>query len=129
MKRIGNILLLCILLSSCTIKLEEGVRLQSSCWLHIYPDLIIKLEKDSFEYDLAYVDKPVTGTWKIIRDTLFLSSDEFITDNEFVKKKYTTFNSNSDAFLIRGKKLFGIDSTGMHNSDCFLFKIKKNIQY
>lgn len=61
-------------------------------------------------------DMSVNGEWRISGDTLILESDDFDYDPSSsepqIAKQLTSYRINSDYFIVKGRKLFGLSSDG-----------------
>lgn len=125
MKKLIFILALCLIIR-CKIQEKQLISRTyiSSCYLYSYPSVILKIyNKNSFEYNLAYLDEKIVGNWTIRKDTLILTSDYFtkqLKQELTPSYKCTGYSQIEDAFLIRGKKLYEIDNLKKVNRSCFL---------
>jgi hypothetical protein len=51
---------------------------KSTCILQLRPEVVLALNPDSsFSYQFAYLDKQITGSWVLNKDTIFLFSEYF----------------------------------------------------
>lgn len=134
MKVISNFLFFSLLLSSCSINPAKITgRYKSSCTLYDQSSLIMRLNNDgSFEYELAYLDETINGTWELDGKKLILKSKYFQKD--YLEKKYPdlakgltprykfTDADTNDIYLLKGNKLL-IAEKGGFKKTCYLLKV------
>lgn len=120
-----NLILISLILSivsSCKTHLNNKGIYVSTCYIQRYPDVILKLNEDkSFTYKLAYQEDRIKGNWERNGDTLFLRSGGFKVHEMLASvTKFTTYSSQVDAYLIKRKKLFPLDSLSNVEEGCWL---------
>lgn len=87
-------------------------------------EVIVQLKDNKeFEYNFAYSYAPVKGTWKVLDDTVILSSKEFTALRDTLAPKIK-FNNNDtiDKFIIRHNKIFPVVRRNTVDKRCFLAK-------
>lgn len=96
---------------------------KSICILYGKPMVVATFNPDgSFIYYLPF-NYQATGNWHLSGDTLVLHSEKFQTDTLAPSYKYTNLKGNTDAYLVKGRKLYVINKTGW-TKDCYLKKIQ-----
>lgn len=112
-------------LAGCTGFKKITGNYKSSCFLQLYPNVILNVNSDStFEYRFAYLEEVIKGKWKVSNDTLFLYSERFqqINVNELSPRiKYTDL-PGYDGYLIRKKKLYVLTPNKIMEDECYLIK-------
>ena len=129
MKWLYTLCIVSILFSSCSRSIFGHYR--SSCiYQGEYFAHIILLENNQFELKQAlwhYWDMSVKGEWKISGDTLILSSSEFdyypLNPEPQIAKQLTSFQINTDYFIIKGRKLYGLSESGSFEP-CYMTKLR-----
>ena len=85
-------------------------------------------ENGQFQYNFAYSDTPVKGTWKAVNDTLFLRSKQFApTEDRLGPMVKFNYRDTVDRFVARGNRLFPIIARRTLEKTCYLVKQKPNI--
>ncbi|MCW5922897.1 MAG: hypothetical protein KIS77_11170 [Saprospiraceae bacterium] len=105
-------------------RLTSGMYI-STCRINDLTAVKLQINKDStFQYFLAYNDELVIGKWKVIKDTLFLTSSKFEERRESLRPVIkNTDQPLKDMYLIKEKKLKIINTHGVTN-DCYLKRSK-----
>lgn len=124
MKVILSVLFCVSFLSTCIAqKIKKESVYISSCYLYAKPSVVLTLRtNNSFSYRLAYLQDEVTGTWKLRKDTLILTSKSFTDKNKdpLTPMKQITNHVGFDKLLFKGNKLFKLDLRLQKEIDCFL---------
>ena len=114
-----------IFYSSCTTTLNKLTgNYKSTCYIQVFPNVILDLKKDSsFSYEFAYLKEKITGNWMITGDTIYLYSKSFHSENQdsLSPKTKNTDLIDRDGYLLGKKKLFKLTRNGT-TKDCFLKK-------
>ncbi len=120
-----KILFLTVLLYGCSPKFSSvtGYYL-SYCLLYGDPGVQLNLYQDStFRYKFAQLDKIITGTWSLNRDTVILHSSSF--DEKYNKPlmpiRKNTNLVNVDMYIVKKGKLYEINKDGL-SKRCYLTK-------
>lgn len=112
-----------LLLSNCSIFIRVNGDYNSTCVLHFERSVKLNIASNGqFEYKFAYNDEIIKGEWERVGDTLFLTSNRFFPSENFTPvTKNTNYSYKQDAYLIRNKKLYILDSLGVRKI-CYLKK-------
>lgn len=125
-------LLYCILIPlvclSCT-KIHTNRYYESYCLLYAKPELYLEILKNgNFTYRFRYAPEIISGRWKMHKDTLILESPLFEKKEDSIMQmvKNTSVNGK-DAYIIKGKRLYALDSNNNLIEKCHL-KLSKRGQ-
>ncbi|PTB93631.1 hypothetical protein C9994_12850 [Marivirga lumbricoides] len=122
------LILAIVVLFSCSIQKKNIIgQYNSSCALYgNQASIVLKVNSDStFSYARPYVEKLITGNWKVVNRKLILDSPEFsdsLNSDYLPKIKYTSAY-NVDVYLVKNNKLLKADESGF-TKECHLVKVK-----
>lgn len=119
-------LIICTTFSGCSGTKNILGAYKSICSIYHEPVVVLTLSEDStFRYAFPYVDEKIQGKWKVIGDSLILTSDTFLKEEvpETPKTKYTDLPGGRDVYRIKGKTLLAYYRSGL-KKDCYLEKVE-----
>ncbi|WP_375563379.1 RHS repeat-associated core domain-containing protein [Bernardetia sp. OM2101] len=119
------IILVCF---SCT-RMRTDRYYSDLCLLYGEPSLYLKIFKNgNFTYRFIYAPKKISGKWKVHKDTLILESPLFLLEKEedIMQMVKNTSVHGRDAYIIKGKKLYALDSNNNLVTKCPLKLSKKS---
>lgn len=121
-------LLLVLIQTSCVAQSKIVGQYNSTCAIYDSQSIVVlTLKSDrTFTYSRPYVDDDVTGSWKVVENTLVLTSDIFENpdEDEYAPRSKYTKAEDKDVYLIKGKKLLMASEEGF-TDECYLMKVKK----
>ena len=119
--------ILILICFSCA-RIHKDRYYESYCLLYGKPDLYLEILKDGqFNYIFRYAPMTVNGKWRVNKDTLILESHIFEKKGDSIVQMVKNTNINGkDAYIVKGKKLYALDSNNNVIKKCYLTLSPKN---
>ena len=119
--------LIILFCSSCAAKINTNRYYEGICILYGRPEIYLEVLKNgNFTYRFRYAPKTISGRWKVHKDTLILESPSFSLEKSVMQMVKNTNIDGKDAYIIKGKKLYALDSNNNLIKKCHLKLSKKS---